>query len=68
MKTILCALGCLAILIGKASAQTNPAELIRYSDLILRNGKILTTDRDDRISPPLYCATELNSRRRHNVS
>ncbi len=47
MSAILYALVFLAILVGQGLAQTIPAELIRYADLVLHNGKILTADRDD---------------------
>jgi hypothetical protein len=41
MKTILSAL-VIFILAGQSAAQTPPPELIRYADLILHNGKVLT--------------------------
>ena len=46
MKSILSALFFLFVLAGKGAAQTLPPELIRYAELILHSGKVLTADKN----------------------
>jgi len=46
MRTIISALILFLILAGQGAAQTLPPELIRYADLILHNGKVLTADKN----------------------
>src|SRR5919109_1444347 len=44
MKAVLYAFALLAIAAGQSAAQSVPPELIRYADLVLYNGKVLTAD------------------------
>jgi len=46
MKTILYALASLVIVVGQSAAQSVPPELIRYADLVLYNGNVLTADKN----------------------
>jgi predicted amidohydrolase YtcJ len=46
MKTILYALASLVIVVGQSKAQSVPPELIRYADLVLYNGNVLTADKN----------------------
>src|ERR671924_382041 len=46
MKAVLYALALLAIAAGQSAAQSVPPELIRYADLVLYNGKVLTADKN----------------------
>lgn len=46
-KLVLCALAAsIALVSGRAFAQSLPAEVIRYADLVLHNGKIITVDQN----------------------
>jgi len=47
MRVILFALVFLATLARQAVAQSLPPEVIRYADVVLHNGQVLTADRDD---------------------
>ena len=46
MKTILYGLASLVIVVGQSAAQGVPPELIRYADLVLYNGNVLTADKN----------------------
>jgi N-acyl-D-aspartate/D-glutamate deacylase len=46
MRVIFYVLASLVIVVGQSTAQSVPPELIRYPDLVLYNGNVLTADKN----------------------